>query len=117
MLPAAREPGVALPLPEFFVAETFFRGHHKAAVYGKRYKYYENYDHHPGTAPRELQRIGSEEDGARTSVFDEERPTAKAMHEFLQTWKRNHAKAKMTRNEQEPSAEAVEQLRSMGYVD
>jgi len=117
LLPAAREPEVELPLPELFVAETFFRGHRKAAVYGRHYKYYENYDHHPGTALRELQQIGAEEDGARTSVLDEERPTAKAMHEFLETWKRNHPKAKMTRHEQEPSAEAMEQLRSMGYID
>jgi arylsulfatase A-like enzyme len=117
VMPAVREPGSPLPLPEFFVAETFLRGRDKAAVYSEEWRYYDNTDRHPGTARFELQVAGHPEDGQRTSVLLTYKDTAIEMHEFLKAWRTKHPPAAPLQHKQAVSNEEMRQLRALGYVE
>jgi arylsulfatase A-like enzyme len=117
LMPAVREPGAPLPLPEYFVAETWLRDASRAAVYGNGWRYYENYDEHLGTAPRELQVAGQPEDGLRTSVLDSNLSTAEEMAAFLQTYWQRYPVTPPIPHKQAVSDEEIEQLRALGYLD
>jgi arylsulfatase A-like enzyme len=117
LMPAVREPGAPLPLPEYFVAETFMRDHDKAAVYGDGWRFYDNTDEQPGTARYELQIAGQPEDGRRTSVLAANRDKAVEMNDFLKAWRTKHPPAAPLAHKQAISDEEKEQLRAIGYVE
>jgi len=117
LMPAVRDPGAPLPLPDYFVAETWLRAHDKAAVYGNGWRYYENRDEHEGTAPRELQVAGEREDGPRTSVLDANRPLADEMAAVLREYRRRYPKAPVIPHTRAISQQEIEQLRAIGYLD
>jgi arylsulfatase A-like enzyme len=117
LMPAVREPGSPLPLPEYFVAETFLRRRDKAAVYGEGWRFYDNTDEHPGMGRFELQVAGHPEDGRRTSVLGSYKHQAAEMNEFLKAWRTKHPPAAPQRHKQAVSNEEMEQLRAIGYVE
>jgi len=117
LMPAVRDPEATLPLPEYFVAETGLRRTHKAAVYGDGWRYYENADGHEGTAPRELQVAGSEEDGRFTSVIKYNRKQAAKMRAFLDAWEEHLPPAPPKPFKQALSEAERDQLRALGYIE
>jgi arylsulfatase A-like enzyme len=117
LMPAVREPGSPLPLPEYFVAETFLRGRDKAAVYSDEWRFYDNTDKHPGTARFELQVAGHPEDGRRTSVALPYKDQATEMNDFLKAWRKKHPPAAPLEHKQPLSDEELEQLRALGYIE
>jgi arylsulfatase A-like enzyme len=117
LMPAVREPGTPLPLPEYFVAETFLRGRDKAAAYGKEWRFYDNTDEHPGTARFELQVAGHPEDGRRTSLLGSHKELATEMNDFLKMWRKQNPPAAPRPHKQAISDVEMEQLRALGYVD
>jgi arylsulfatase A-like enzyme len=116
LAPLLRDPETRLPLPDYFVAETELRDNRKVSVYGDDWKYFEHYDAHPGTAPRELQEMGRPEDGVRTNRLDSRKSTADAMANFLEEWKRTHPRAEATPHAQELTEREIRQLESIGYL-
>jgi arylsulfatase A-like enzyme len=117
LMPAVREAGAPLPLPEYFVAETWMRGHDKAAVYGEGWRYYCNPDGQRGTALHELQIAGRPERGEATSVLDENRAKADEMDAYLKAWRKRYPPAPTIPRQQAVSQQELEQLRALGYVD
>jgi arylsulfatase A-like enzyme len=116
LTPALGDPRAPLPLPDYFVAETQLRGDEKAAVYGVNWKYFEHDDAHAGTAPRELQAMRIMENGSRTNLIDKDPETARAMADFLESWRRRYPRAPETAHKQAISQEEIEQLRAIGYL-
>ncbi len=104
-------------LPSVFVAETHFDGTNKRAAWSRRWRYYRNLDHWPGTAPEELQRAGSREIGKETSLLAEYPRVAARLAAALDAWERKHPAVPPTPlDEDRVDPETIERLHSIGYT-
>jgi arylsulfatase A-like enzyme len=103
-------------LPEYIVTETQFKVADKLGVYSDSWKYFENLDDHVGTAPREIQAKGGNENGAATNKLAEHTAEAAAMEAYLRSWKATHPEAKRLRAGEGLSKENIEQLKALGYL-
>jgi arylsulfatase A-like enzyme len=103
--------------PTFFVTETEFRKAEKIAVYTDEWKYFENRDNHPGTAPRELQPKDGPELGVRTNRLRDHPGEGAQLAASLERWEDIHPKAAATRPRGGISRHLRNQLRAMGYVE
>jgi hypothetical protein len=114
LLPLAEggDPG----LPEYFVAETEFRGQHKIAVYGSEWNYFENRRPHPRTRlnPRELQRAGTRENGKHTDQIGDRGEVAARHQEHLRGWELRVPRTPPT--VRTLPAEERARLRALGYL-
>jgi len=111
-----RGEGLKLERPAYYVAETYYRGADKIAVYGPEWKYIENRDGHQGTNPHELQRRGLREDGVRTDMIRERSEERIPRKRYLDDWEEKYVKAEPTGPVKGPSEEEIRQLRSLGYL-
>ena len=107
--------GAAPALPELFVAETAWRGRDKLAVYAEDWRYIENRDEHPGTAPRELQLPGGGENGGSTNQADSNPEASATLSEHLGLWERLFPRASSTKGGA-LSETVSSQLRAIGYT-
>ncbi len=114
--PAIADPGSPLPMPELFVAETYFQKAEKQAVYSADWNFYRNMDGWEGMDSRELQRPGHPELGARSNQIAEHPRAAARLDAFLEAWKESHPKADPVMRGSIPDA-LVEQLKAIGYLD
>ncbi|MFP8880572.1 MAG: sulfatase [Myxococcota bacterium] len=112
-----RDEPTPVELPERFVVETRFRGRDKTAVYGDEWIYVENRDEHPGTSPRELQRVGVPADGTRTDNAQAHEAVLLELTAYLSDWRKRYPRAGPTLIGTEVSERAREQLRALGYID
>jgi hypothetical protein len=103
-------------LPEYIVTETQYKMIEKLGVYSDSWKYFENLDGHKGTAPREIQAKGGNENGAATNKLAEHTAEAAAMEAYLRSWKATHPEAKRLRAGEGLSKENIEQLKALGYL-
>ncbi len=99
------------------VVETHFRGAHALGVYGDDFVYVEHRNPWPGTEPREVQRLGAEQDGALTNRIEDEPEIAERLRAVLAAWEEEHAMAPPTQVGQPLRDEEIEQLRALGYVE
>lgn len=114
--PLTGDPDASVPLPEQFVAETYFRTYSKAAVYAADWNYIEARDRQRGTKPRELQPRGGGEDGKLTDKSEEHPEVVNAMASFLREWERQNPKEEATQPTAKLSKEEEDQLRAIGYL-
>jgi arylsulfatase A-like enzyme len=104
-------------LPEYIVTETQYKEFEKLSVYSDSWKYFANLDGHKGTAPREIQAKGANENGAATNKLAEHTAEAAAMEAYLRNWEVAHPEAKPVRVEGGLSKGAIEHLKALGYVE
>ena len=114
LMPLVNGEAERLPLPNYFVAETYWKRADKIAVYSADWEYFCNWKPQPGLGPLELQDRSRIENGLRTDLFHKKPEAAKKMQDFQAEWERKHRKAK-------PSIKAipheiVEQLEAIGYL-
>ena len=109
--------GGTVDLPEYFVTESAFRGHDKSAVVGPGWRYYVHRDGHDGLDPEELQAVGEPEIGASTNKVEDNPEIANAMKRYFETWEAEHPRRKPTTIEGDVSAQELEQLQSLGYLN
>ena len=102
--------------PPYFVAETYYRGADKIAVYGPEWEYIENRDRHRGTNPYELQRRGVRENGVSTDMIGERGEKSVPRKKYLDDWEERYVKAAPADPAEGPSEEEIRQLRSLGYL-
>jgi arylsulfatase A-like enzyme len=102
-------------LPEYIVTETLFRKNDKLGVYSDSWKYFENLDGHEGTAPREIQAKGINENGAATNQLADHGAEAAKMEAYLRKWEAAHPKTKAIHPKGGLSKEMIEQLKALGY--
>ncbi len=105
-----------LPIPEYFVVETYLRDHEKIAVRGTQWKYIENRRPHRGTGRTELQRVGRLEDGKWSTRVRGRREITRPMREFLSEWERRFPKQPPTAQATVPP-EVKKQLEALGYLE
>jgi len=110
------DPSATVPLPEYFVTETELRDHRKAAVSSAEWRYIESDDGHEGTAPRELQRIGTAQNGGGTSKLRDHEALASAMARYLADWMVRVPRVEPTISPSGISEAEQEQLRNIGYL-
>jgi len=115
LLPMIDSEKSEIGLPEGFVAETYFRGLNKIALYSSQWKYIENRDGYPGVNRQELQRIGINEDGRLTDVISTHPEVAQSMQEYLNAWERRFQKVDPTPHKEDKVGENIEQLRTETY--
>jgi len=114
--PLLRGEGLDAGRPPYFIAETYYRGSDKIAVYGPEWKYIENRDRHRGTNLNELQRRGSREDGLRTDMITKRSEESVPRKRYLGDWEEKYARAAPEGPAKGPSEEEIRQLRSLGYL-
>ncbi len=117
MMPLVRGTKKTVGLPDYFVVETQLRRADKIAVYSSSWKYIENNDRHVGTRPRELQPMGSMEDGVVTDVAGSNREVAELLSEHLRDWESAHPRAAETLRDRAAPDSLVKQLRAIGYME
>jgi len=83
-------------LPAGIIVETRFRGLENLGIYLDDWKYIEHRRELPGVEPRELQKKGAWENGARTNRFLEQRTLADNLAILLRRWEEAHASAEPT---------------------
>jgi hypothetical protein len=86
-------------------------------VYSDSWKYFENLDRQQGTAPREVQEKGINENGAATNKLAQQGAEAAKMEVYLREWEAAHPKTEAIRPEGGLSKEAIEQLKALGYLE
>jgi len=99
------------------VVETQLRSANKIAVYSSSWKYIENHDHHVGTHPRELQALGSKENGAITDVAERNREVTELLSGHLRDWESAHPRAAVPLRDRAAPDSLVKQLRAIGYAE
>ena len=104
-------------LPEFIVTETLFRQNDKLGVYSDSLKYFEHRDQLTGTAPREVQNEGIDENGAASNKLEQHLAEAAKMEAYLRKWETAHPKSEAIRPSGALSKESIEQLKSLGYLE
>jgi arylsulfatase A-like enzyme len=104
-------------LPEYIVTETLFRENDKLGVYSDTWKYFENRDRQRGTAPREVQNKGINENGAATNRLAEQSAEAAKMEAYLRKWEAAHPRNEAVRPAGGLSKAAIEQLKALGYME
>jgi arylsulfatase A-like enzyme len=104
-------------LPDLFVTETHFLGHHKLAVHSDQWNYIESRDGHRGTAPLELQPAHAPADGERTSLAAAHPDEVRRLAAFLSTWEAQNPPAPPARRRRPLVPAEAEQLRALGYVE
>jgi arylsulfatase A-like enzyme len=104
-------------LPEYIVTETLFRQNDRLGVYSDSLKYFENRDQLEGTAPREVQNKGINENGAATNKLAQRSAEAAEMEAYLREWETAHPKTEAIRRSGGLSKESIEQLKSLGYLE
>jgi len=102
-------------LPEYIVTETLFRENNKLGVYSDSWKYFETLDGQQGTAPREIQEKGINENGAATNQLAQQGIEAAKMETYLRNWEVAHPKTKAVHPKGGLSQEVIQQLKSLGY--
>lgn len=115
LLPMIGSDSSEMGLPEGFVAETYFRGLNKIAVYSSQWKYIENRDGYPGVNEQELQPTGVKEDGRLTDAINTHPEVAQRMQEYLKAWRRRFRKVEPTPHKEDMAGESMEQLRTETY--
>jgi arylsulfatase A-like enzyme len=103
-------------LPEYIITETYFRENDKSGVYSDSFKYFEHRDRRKGTAPREVQNKGNNENGAATNQLAQRSAEAAKMESYLRKWEAAHPKSEAVRSAGELSKEVIEQLKALGYL-
>jgi len=117
LLPLINGSGDHFELPRYFVAETYFRGSDKIAVYHPKWEYIENRDGQLGCDPRELQRNRVKQDGSLTDVLSKHAKIAQALKAFLDQWEKRYPKVKPTPcKDKTAMSKTLEQLKSLGYI-
>ncbi len=117
MFPLIEGRKLDVKLPEYFIAETNFRGHDKIGVYSEEWKYFINNDDQKGLNDRELQRMHHIEDGRRTDLAAKNPETVKKMHAYLKKWESENLPADPTiPSESMLSDMEISQLTALGYL-
>jgi len=106
----------SVDLPDYFIAETYFKKVKKISVYSTKWKYFENRDNFwTNLNPRELQKMGVKERGKLTDQIEKQPEIAKKLGGYLEAWEKRHPMAKPTVFEM--SEEEIENLRLLGYIE
>jgi arylsulfatase A-like enzyme len=122
---AFADPEEQIPLPEFFVLETYFTEADKQAVYSPEWNFYRHEDvaEQPtskalwkGLDPVELQRARKSEVGTRTNQLSAHPEEGARLHEYLSMWEAGHPKARPTPTDA-LDEEVEAQLRKLGYIE
>lgn len=116
LLPLMKGTKERIPLPEYFVTETRMDKDIKLAVYSRNWIYIENRLGYPGVNPRELQSRHRRQNGKLTDFIHKKPEIAAGMEKFLKEWEKKFPESKPTLAKKKVSAEAIEQLRSLGYI-
>jgi len=116
LMPLIRDPDSEVELPEFFVVETQFRGVDKVGVYADEVKLIRNVRPQQGAKNIELQANHIYEDGVRTDVGDEQLERRDELTKYLRRWEHEHPKADAPWPGATLTAEEIEQLRAIGYL-
>jgi hypothetical protein len=117
VLQLINEENSGVGLPEFFVAETYFRKSNKIAVYSDQWKYIENRRDHEGVNRFELQPIGVKENGKATDKIEEKKEISLIMKKFLLLWEKRYSKEEAISTYQKLTKEESKQLKSLGYLN
>jgi len=117
LMPLVRGTKNSVGLPDHFVVETQLRRADKIAVYSSSWKYIENNDRHVGTRRRELQPLGSKENGAITDVSGSNREVTELLSKHLRDWESAHPRAAETLRDRAAPDSLVKQLRAIGYAE
>jgi arylsulfatase A-like enzyme len=115
LMPLVRGVG-EVHLPAVAFTETEWKKVHKVGLYSEEGKYFENRDSWPGTLPQELQEIGIIENGAKTDVGTKKPELLKKLQDTLKTVESPILKQDSVQIGEDPSAEEIEQLKSLGYL-
>jgi arylsulfatase A-like enzyme len=117
VLPLVNETSARVPLPEMMVAETYFRGAEKIAVYGRKWKYINSRRPQPGVAAYELQARGlGRENGTLSNQFRKQPQAAQALRSYLGLWEKKHPRARPAKRTAALSEDAKKQLGAIGYL-
>ncbi len=108
--------GGTVDLPERFFVETYFRGTNKLGVYAEDWKLFHNRDEYPKVNPVELQRMGIMENGVLTDEIQRFPEVALELTAYLREWEISYLPADPVELGEDLSQEAIEQLRSLGYL-
>ncbi len=114
LMPLVNGAAERLPLPEYFVAETYWHNSDKIAVYGADWEYFRNLKPHPGVGRCELQDRKGIENGLLTDLFGAKPEAVTPLQEFKAEWERKYKEAEPTL--EEIPDEIKEQLGAIGYM-
>ncbi len=109
--------GIDPGLPDTFIVETRYQPADKIGAITADWKFFHNRDGHRGVRPLELQPGGSDENGERTDVGASHPSVLRQLHATVQAWERENPATPSTTLEAPLSPDALEQLRSLGYID
>jgi arylsulfatase A-like enzyme len=115
LMPLARGNAQAA-VPRFAFTETEWKKVSKVAVYSDEAKYFENRDDWPGVLPQELQAIGPSENGLKTDLGSAKPELKEALKQLLQATEHPILRQESVQVGEDPSAEEIEQLKSLGYL-
>jgi hypothetical protein len=114
--PLIENQDASVDLPDYFLAETYFKKVKKISVYSTKWKYSENRDNFwTNMNPRELQKMKVKERGKLTDQIEKQPEIAKKLGGYLEDWEKKQVMVKPTTFEM--SKEVIEQLRVLGYIE
>jgi arylsulfatase A-like enzyme len=116
LMPLASGGGEGPSLPSVFFAETDFRRAEKVAAYSGVWRYFDNRDGWGGVNASELQRAGGMENGVHTDRIQAYPEEAARLREALRQWEERFPRIPSVQPGESPSAEEIEQLKSLGYI-
>lgn len=115
LLPLVRGSG-EVNVPTLAFTETEWKKVSKVAVYAEEAKFFENRDNWPGVYPEELQPLGSKENGIKTDIGSARQDLKQALKEKLKNIETPVLRQDSVQVGEDPSAEEIEQLKSLGYL-
>jgi arylsulfatase A-like enzyme len=116
LVPLLARGGPAPDLPLYDVAETYYAGSDKVAVYTRSWTYIENRDGHEGVNARELQPAGERENGRLTDKLGQHPDVARELADYLHDWERRFPRRPAIQPREGPGQEVIDQLKALGYV-
>lgn len=116
-MPLIRGEQTELALPEYLVAESYYKGHDKICVYSDEWKYIENRDGHENLNPVELQAMYTREDGQKTDLVEQYPEIVGELKSYLDQWEVRTSKTDTTPYKEDSSDIVVDQLKAIGYID
>jgi len=103
-------------LPLYDVAETYYDGSDKVAVYAPGWTYIENRDGQEGVNARELQPAGQRENGRLTDKIGQHPDVARELADYLHDWERRSPRRPAIQPAGGPGQDVIDQLKALGYV-
>ena len=105
-----------VPLPEFFVTETYFRDFRKISALGADWQYVNNRTRIQQLPEHELQSSTSTPNGALTDQAALHPDVVERMRRYLAAWEAQHEEAPSVQVGEELTPELLEQLEAIGYT-